>query len=82
VQILAVTAAVHLLFLELIEWILTLIGLVTACKLLIAGERRSSPMWSHTPHPIPRPDGRKMKWDNECLTTVTLLAGSLPWPFL
>src|SRR6218665_1971233 len=40
VQTLAATAAVHLSFLELIESITTLIGLVTTCQLLIAGERR------------------------------------------
>src|SRR6218665_3147809 len=52
--------------------------------------RATSPMWSPTPNPMSRPDGRKIKSDNECLlsninshgdpasgvTTLALLARS------
>src|SRR6218665_4124332 len=29
--------------------------------------RATSPMWSPTPNPVSRPEGRKIKYDNECL---------------
>src|SRR6218665_1590655 len=52
--------------------------------------RATSPMWSPTPNPMSRPEGRKIKSDNECLlsninshcdpasrvTTLALLVGS------
>src|SRR6218665_2625897 len=51
--------------------------------------RATSPMLSPTPHPIPRPNGRRIKQDNKCLlsniishpdpasgvTTLALLVG-------
>src|SRR6218665_3731303 len=64
---------------------MTMIGLVTTCQLLIAGERRALCGRQHLILCLAPTAERSNKITSVyCLTqipTVTLLAGSPPWPF-
>src|SRR6218665_4117186 len=65
---------------------MTMIGLVTTCQLLIAGERRALCGRQHLILCLAPTAERSNKITSVyCLTqipTVTLLGGSPPWPFL